>query len=527
MTSAVSLQAQNTAVDFATQSIQLAMNDEPRSLNSVKAVDALGIFIVEHMMDGLIRRDAKNQLVPAVAERWEMQGTTVRFWLRHNALWSDGKPVTAHDFVFAWRTVANPATASEYASMMYAVKNGEAVNSGKLPLEALGIKALDDFTLEVELEKPTGYFLQLMTFLVFFPAREDFYTAQHGRYFADVENMLFNGPFVLTKWVHGASLRLEKNPRYWNNANVHLNLIDIPYITNDSAARFNLFKDGKIAVEDGLVGIVTEQLHDALENRFRIHAHSDGTQWYIEFNSRPERPTSNINLRKAMQAVFDSQELVYKVLGIPGFVPGHSLFPVYLQGVKAKFRQEYPVHLPPLDIALARQYLQTAKQELGVDRIPPLSILADNREIAMLQAQYFQSLFKRTLDLDIRVDVQTFKQRLDKMHNGSFDMVIAGWGPDYDDPMTFADLFASWNGNNHGLYNSALYDSYIATAQGTDDQQVRMDAMGKAQQLLIDDAVLIPTYERVVSTVQNPKLQGLVFQQTGAQMVLTYARVVE
>lgn len=520
-------QTQDQAVDFATQSIQLAMSDEPRSLNSIKAVDAFGIYIVEHIMDGLLRRDANHQLVPAVAERWEMHGTSARFWLRHNALWSDGRPVTAHDFVFAWRTVVDPATASEYASMMYVVKNGEAINSGKMPLAELGVKALDDYTLEVELEKPTGYFLQLMTFIVFFPAREDFYTAQHGRYFADVENMLFNGPFTLTKWVHGAALRLEKNPSYWNRDAVHLNLINIPYITNDSAARFSLFKDGKIAVEDGLVGIVTEQLHGALENRFRIHSHSDGSQFYVEFNLRPQRPTSNLNLRKAMQAVFDSQELVYKVLGIPGYIPGHSLFPVYLQGVKAKFRQEYPVPLPSLDLAQARRYLQKAKQELGVDNIPPLSILADNREINILQTQYLQSLFKRTLDIDLRVDVQSFKQRLDKMHTGSFDLVIAGWGPDYDDPMTFADLFASWNGNNHGLYNSPLYDSYIKTAQDTDDQQIRMDAMSKAQQLLIDEAVILPTYERVISTVQHPQLQGLVFQQTGAQMVLTYARVVE
>jgi oligopeptide transport system substrate-binding protein len=493
----------------------------------MKATDQLSIFYLEHVMEGLLRKDERNELAPGVAERWEMEGTRVKFWLRQNAVWSDGKPVTAHDFVFAWRNVVNPETASEYAAIMYPVKNAEAINKGEAPLEALGIKALDDFTLEVELAAPTGYFLNLTTFIIFYPAREDFYLAQNDRYFADVENMIFNGPFIITDWVHGASLRMEKNPAYWNRDIITLNVIDTPYITNDSAARFNLYKDGKLAIENGLQGLEAEQLNDALANRMRIHAHSEGSVFFIEFNHRPDRVTRNLNLRKAMQAVYDSQELVYKAIGIAGFIPGRSLFPVYSTGVKEKFRIEYPVVNPPLDLQQARTYLELAKQELGLQKIPPLSILADDREVSILQAQYFQSLFKRTLGLEIKVDVQTFKQRLDKMFIGNFDLVLSGWGPDYEDPMTFADLFASWNINNRGRYSSPVYDSYIRTAQNSDDQQVRMDAMGKVQQLAIDDVVILPTYERVANTVRHPKLQGVLFKQSGASMVLTYARVAE
>jgi oligopeptide transport system substrate-binding protein len=515
------------AVDFATQSIQLGMTGEPRNLDSMRATDTLSGFIIEHVMEGLLRKDGQNQLAPGVAERWEMDGTRVKFWLRKGALWSDGEPVTAHDFVFAWRNVVDPATASEYAAMMYVVKNGEAINSGKLPITALGITAVDAYTLEVELAVPTGYFLHLTTFQTFYPAREDFYRAQDGRYFADVENMVFNGPFSITRWVHSASLRMEKNPRYWNSDIVHLNVIDIAYITPDSAARFNLFKDGKIAIEEGLVGLEAEQLRNALDSRLRIRSHSDGSLFYLEFNHRPERVTSNLNLRRAMQAVFDSEELVYKVIGIAGYKPGVAIQPSYMLGKHGLFREEYPVIRPPLDLAKAQEYLALAKAELGVDTLPALTILADDREIARLQAQYFQSLFQRTLGLEIKVDIQTFKIRLDKMLYGDFDLVLAGWGPDYEDPMTFADLFASWNVNNRGRYASDLYDSYIRTAQNSSEPAVRMDAMGKAQQLIIDDAVVLPTYERVANTVQHPKLTGVVFKQTGGAMVLTYARVVE
>jgi len=410
---------------------------------------------------------------------------------------------------------------------MYVVKNGEAINRGDLPLEALGITAVDDYTLEVELEAPTGYFLQLMNFMIFYPVRQDFYEAQNGRYFADVENMVFNGPFRITRWVHSASLRLEKNTRYWNSAVVHLNLIDIPYITPDSAARFNLFKDGKIAIEEGLVGLQAEQLRNALDSRLRIHSHSDGSLFYLEFNHRPERVTSNLSLRRAIQAVFDAEELVYKVIGIAGFKPGIAIQPSYMRGLHGLFREEYPVRRPPLDLIQAKAYIEQAKAELGVEAIPPLAILADDREISRLQAQYFQSLLQRTLGLDIKVDVQTFKIRLDKMLYGDFDLVLAGWGPDYEDPMTFADLFASWNVNNRGRYQSAEYDRYIRSAQSSTDPQQRMDDLGRAQQLIIDDAVVLPTYERVANTVQHPKLSGVIFKQTGASMILTYARVLE
>jgi oligopeptide transport system substrate-binding protein len=524
---AAASRAQDRGVDFATQSVQIAMSGEPRNLNSMKATDLLSIFFLEHVMEGLLTKDARNELAPGVAERWEMDGNKAKFWLRRNAVWSDGRPVTAYDFVFAWRNVVNPATASEYASIMFPVKNAEAINRGEAPLEALGIQAIDDYTLEVELESPTGYFLNLTTFMIFFPAREDFYKAQNDRYFADVENMIFNGPFTITEWVHGASLRMEKNPSYWNAGSVALNVINIPYITPDASARFNLYKDGKLAVENGLSGLAAEQLNDALQNRLRIHAHADGSVFYVEFNHRPDRVTRNINLRKAMQAVYDSQELVYKVIGIAGYVPGKSLFPVYSNGVAGKFREEYPVKNPPLNLQQARAYLAQAKLELGLEQIPALSLLGDDGEIAALQAQYLQSLFKRTLGLDIKIDIQTFKQRLDKSQNGNFDMILTGWGPDYEDPMTFADLFASWNMNNKGRYSSPLYDEYIRTAQSTDDPLIRMNAMGNAQQLLIDDAVLLPTYERVANTVQNPKLEGIVFKQTGAAMVLTFARVLE
>src|SRR5690606_1146884 len=145
-----------------------------------------------------------------------------------------GEKVTAHDFVFAWQTVLNPETASRYAFILAPIKNAEAIAAGKLSPELLGVKALDDFTLQVTLERPCAYFLNLTTFATYFPVRKDFYLQHKERYFADTDNMIFNGPYTLNKWVHGATLRLEKNKIFWNAQAININTIDVPFISTDS-----------------------------------------------------------------------------------------------------------------------------------------------------------------------------------------------------------------------------------------------------------------------------------------------------
>ena len=524
---AVAQVTEDKGSDFATQTIQLALSTEPPQLNYMKTTDSVSFFVIEHVQEGLLRKDKRNQLAPGIAERWEMNGDTATFWLRKNAKWSDGEIITADDFVFSWRHVVDPNTASEYASIMFPVKNAEAITQGKMPIEELGITALDDFTLEVKLESPTGYFFNLMPFALYYPAREDFVNAQNGRFGADVDTMLYSGPFILSQWVHGASLRMEKNPNYWDKDSITLNAINIPYITPDSPARFNLYKDGKLAMEGGQTGLGSEQLKNALDSRYRIRSNSDGTVFFMEFNHRKERVTHNMNLRKAIQLIFDSQELVNKVIGIAGYVPGKSLIPVYLDGVNNKFRQEYKVQNVDLNLEQARHHLALAKQELQLESLPPLILLVDEGATSSLQAQYFQAHFKQTLGLEIRIDIQTFKQRLAKTHSGDFDLTLAGWGPDYEDPFTFTELFASWNVNNHGRYASDEFDALTRVVQNTADRKTRMDAMGKLQQLIIDDVVILPTYERKVSYVQNPNLQGVLFKVTGGSPIYTYSSVSE
>ena len=203
-------------IDATNNTISLILKQEPPQLDSTLATDAVSGMILGHIMEGLLRYDENNALVPGVAERWDIGENGATFWIRDSARWSNGDPVTAADFVYAWRKPVDPANASEYAFIMFPIKNAEAINTGKLPKEELGVRAVGEHRLEVTFEQPIAFFDKLVAFATFAPVQEAFYDQAAGRYGADADTLLYNGPFVIARWVHGAHLRLEKNPYFRN-----------------------------------------------------------------------------------------------------------------------------------------------------------------------------------------------------------------------------------------------------------------------------------------------------------------------
>jgi len=511
------------AIDVENNSITVAMREEPPQLDSGRATDTSSGSVLHHTMEGLLGYDYYDQLTPGVAERWEIRNDGATFWLRDDAFWSDGQPVTAHDFVFAWRHALDPETASQYAFILYPVLNAEAINNGELPVSTLGVEAVDDRTLEVKLERPTPYFDKLVAFYTYYPIREDFFLSTNGRYGSDADMLLYNGPYKMTSWIHNSSMRWEKNPYYWSDEKGFLDAIDVAYITQDVNARLNLFKDGQIADTH----LVAPMLPNAMEQRWHIQRFIEGTVFYLEFNHREERITRNHNLRKAMQLAQDPTELVYKALKEASFLPGTSLFPAFIQGVNGPFREEHPPPEHRLNIAKAREHLELARQELGLEEFPPIVLLSQDSPVALVVAEYYQALYRKNLGLEIRIDAQIFKQRLAKTVAGEFDIVNAGWGPDYNDALTFGDLFASWNLNNRGRYNSQRYDELVRTAQSSLDPNTRMDAFAEMQQLIYDDVVVIPLYERGWSYVVDPRLQQMRRRSIGPEIDYSYAYIDE
>lgn len=511
--------ASSLALDYETRTVTTSIRNEPPNLDTTRSIDVESYNIQHTVMEGLLRYDVNSNLQPGVAERWELDGTRATFWLRPDALWSDGKPVTAHDFVFAWRTAVDPKTASQYAFLIYPVKNAAAINRGEMPLEALGVRAVGDRVLEVDLENPIAYFHKLTAAQTYYPIREDFYKSRNGRYGADAADLLYNGPFRITRWVHGASLRMEKNELYWDKDSIWLNVINIAYITPDAVARLNLFQDGRLADVDYLPG---EALDQVLQQRWPLRKYNDGSMWFIELNFREGRLTRNYHLRRALQLANDQTELVYKVLKTPSFTVAESLFPGYIKGENGPFRQEYPPPRVTTDLVAARAELELARQELGLDTFPPLVLLADDTPGAITHSEYLQEYLRRHLGLEIRIDRQNFRQRLEKQNQGEFDLTIKGWSADYDDPLSFADLFASWNLNNNGRYNNPELDANVRIAERSLDQRERLQAFAEVQRILIEDAVILLAYERGVLYVQDPRLKNVARRVIGPP--LDYAR---
>ena len=219
----------------------------------------------------------------------------------------------------------------------------EEITNGKLPPESFGVVAVGDYELIVSFANPVPYFDKIAAYATLLPVREDYHERQAGRYAADAaDKLLFNGPFLLTRWVHGASYRLEKNPNYWDSGRIHLEAIDVPYLTTDSNATLNLYRDGRVAMIGQEAGLGSESLKQVVNAGWPVRQMRDGSVWYLELNHRRDRLTRNLNLRRALQLVIDKGELLYRVIKTPGYIPADSLFPVWLRGVNGLFRQEYP-----------------------------------------------------------------------------------------------------------------------------------------------------------------------------------------
>ncbi|MFT5603215.1 MAG: oligopeptide transport system substrate-binding protein [Paracoccaceae bacterium] len=495
--------AHAAAVDPQQQSITLSLATEPPSLDSMLATDQISSFLLSHLMEGLVQYDEQGNLAPAIATHWQIREDGATFWLRDNARWSDGRAVRAQNFVYAWRRALSPEAASQYAFILFPVKNAEAINRGELPSQELGVKAVGDYRLEVQFERPCPYFDKLTAFMTYYPARQDVVERWGRAFAADVDKMVFNGPFTLAKWVHGAHLRLDKNLRYWNEKAIRLQEINMPYITSDPTAQYNLYKDNRIA----LAALDAATLSDAVSRGYEARLFDFGTLFFLEFNHRPERATHNLALRRAIQAVLEPSLLVYKVLGLPGIKPAYSLFPSGMRADGAKFSERYPAPVVAYDLDKARAYLAQARRELG--EIKSLTLLVGDSARAVNEAEYYQYVLKQALGLDTRLDQQTFKQRIAKMRRGEFDIAAAGWGPDFDDPITFGDLFASWNDNNRGRFESQRYDDWVAKAQSSTDIATRLQAFDHLQRIISEQVVIIPTYENVGLYTQHPQLKGV------------------
>lgn len=505
----------------AKQELHLMNGDQIPTMDSSKATDTYAFQFLGESMEGLYRLGKDGEVKPGIAEDHKVSddGLTWTFKLRKDAKWSNGDPVTAHDFVYAWQRAVDPKTGSEYGPYMMdgVIKNATAVNEGKVPVDQLGVKAEDDYTLVVELENPTPYFKSLTTFGTFLPLNQKFVEEKGDKYATSSENLLFNGPFTLEKWNSTSNeWELVKNDNYWDKDAVKLEKITF-VVVKDPQAGVDLYEKGDVD-RAGL----SSDLVDVYSSNDDYATVPQASVFYLKLNqvrNGQKTPLANKNIRKAIMMAVDKEAGVNEILN-NGSIAANGLIPkdfVQVPSTGKDFR-ETNGDLAVFDKKEAQKYFEKGLKELGVDKIS-LEFLGDDGENAKVFNEYIANQLKTNLPgLDITIKSVPFEQRINADTNQDYDIQFAGWGPDYLDPYTFLNLWITDGGNNHMGYSNPEYDKLLKDVQTTyaNDQDKRYELMLKAEKILLDDAAIAPIYQRSVAFLQNPKVHNIIYNKFGA-----------
>ncbi|MCP8615574.1 peptide ABC transporter substrate-binding protein [Salirhabdus salicampi] len=536
--------------DDAEDDVEDSQEDEPKVLNlldgaeiptmdSSLASDAIAFQWLNETMEGLYRLGPDNLPVDGVAIKDETEisedGTVWTFHLRDNAVWSNGDPVTANDFVFAWRRAIDPETGSEYGPFMMngIIKNATEVNEGELPLEDLGVEALDDYTLQVTLEKAVPYFESLMTFGTFLPLNEDFVTEQGDQYALEAENLLFNGPFVMTEWKHEEGWTLEKNEDYWDADTVQLDGINIKVVKERSTA-VNLYENGDI----DRVGLASEDVE-----RYRTHDDyrevPEAVLFYLKMNQAftdgdgnetEDTPLANKDVRLAIAKAVNKQDLVDVILANGSKVSnaavpeGFSAHPETGEDFRS-INGDLLTH----NVEEAQAHWADALAALGTDTVE-LELLGGDSDTAKEMQEYIKNQLETNLEgLTVNLTNVPFKERLDRDTNRDYELQFSGWGPDYLDPNTWLEMWTTGNGYNKMGFSNEEFDTLVEQANNEllGSPVERFEAFLEAEKVLMEDAAIAPLYQRSSAQLQRPYVKGVAIHPMGADYSYKWAYIEE
>lgn len=512
------------------QILNLIMGAEIPSMDSALVTDSVGFDLLNNVNEGLYRLNQENVAVPAIAEgepTVSEDGLVYTFKIR-DAKWSDGSPVTAGDFEFAWKRAMNPETGSEYGPYMMAgvIKNATAISEGTVDYTELGVKAVDEKTLEVTLEKQVPYFLSLMSFGTFLPQKEAFVTEQGEAYATNSDTLLSNGPFVLKAWDGtGLSWQLVKNDQYWDAESVKLTEINYD-VVKETATAVNLYTTGE-KDRTGLSGEYAMQY----ANDPDLFKELETSVFYFKFNQErngEKTPLANVNIREAISKAFNKEDLVNVVLA-NGSVPANYLVPAeFTYTEDGEDFRAVNGDMATYNVEEAKAAWEKGLSELGVTELS-LEILGGDSDLSKKMDEYFKSQLEGNLEgLTITLKEVPFNVRLDLDTNQDYDIQVAGWGPDFQDPYTFMNLWLTGGGNNMMSYSNPKYDELVNSAAGelAMDADARWAAMAEAEKLLIEeDFAIAPIYQRGTMSLVKPYVKGIVAHPFGGDYSYKWAYI--
>lgn len=475
---------------------------EPTSLNTLLATYAYDFTPINAMIECLYRDDENDVPQPAGAETVDISDDKLvyTFHLREDATWSNGDPVVATDYEFAWQQALNPKVASDYAYMLYFIHNAQPYFNGEVEWSEVGVKVIDDYTLEVTLDNPLPYATDLFAFPTLAPINQKFYEEVGAdKYATDAEYFCCNGMYELTEWSHNSQIVFQKREDYWNADAVGPDTIVYKIIT-DSQAGLNSYLSREIDYTDLDSGEVVQQAEAA---GFEVGVKPARSSYYLIVNTEDEF-MSNQNLRLALAYSIDKQALVDTVYQNDN-QPMTSFTPPAIMGAagadgptfqEALLEERGEMYPGSGDLEKAQEYLQAALEELGctVDELN-LSIDCADDSLRRNCATFLQEQWRQNLGIEnIAVNSMQTKQVSANRQSGDYCMSLGGWSPDYNDAINFLDLWVTDGGNNDSFWSNAEYDELIAQATAEADEEVRQQYLFDAEEILAAEMPIIPLY---------------------------------
>lgn len=497
---------------------RMNISTEPPTLDPAQSQDQVSFTVLNGLYEGLTRKDENGQNVPGIAEKWDISedGKTYTFHLRTDAKWSNGDPVTAGDFEFAWKRVLDPQLKPEpasYAYQLYYIVNAESYNTSKgATADQVGVKATDDHTLVVNLNSPTPYFLSLMSFQTFFPVHKS--VKDNEAWAASASTIISNGPFKMGDWQKNTSIKIVPNENYYAKDEIKLAGVEFSEVA-DSATELSMYQTDQLDWAGKPTGEIPADQLESLKSSLPDEFNQKGiaSMYYYLFNTT-EKPFNNEKIRKAFSMAITRQDITDKVTRA-GELPAYGIVPPGIAGEKEEYRKEVPDTYFKEDFEEAKKLLAEGMAEEGVTKLPAIKLTFNTSDNHKKIAEAVAEMWRKNLGVEVSIENQEWGVFLENRNKLNYQVARAGWGADYNDPMTYIDLFTSKSGNNNTGFASPEYDELVAKAYASSDAKERMTLMQQAEKLLIDTRAIMPIYYYSDVFLQKKGFKGIFIDYKG------------
>lgn len=483
------------------QVLNLAISAEPPTLHPGKIGDATSNLILMQTFEGLMRLDQSGKPVEAMAESYQVSDDklTYTFTIREDAKWSNGDPVTAHDFEYAWKWVLdpqNPDTPS--ADQMFVLKNASEAKSGEVSVDEVGVKALDENTLEVQLDFPSNYFLDIVANTVFYPIHSN-NDQENPDWALDAgEQYVSNGPFKLESWEHKNKLVLVKNETYWDADTVILETVHLPIVTDENT-EYNLFQNGEIDFAGNPTGNLPLSAIQSLKSEGTLNTNHTSGAYYYAFNIQVE-PFDNVNIRKALSYAIDRQAIVDNITQ-------SNEQPAMAYVSPTVWEQNEEGYFLDNNIEEAKELLKKGLEESGydsVENLPEIELIYNTSEEHALIAQAIQDMWKQNLGIEITLKNEEWQVYIDNIDNKNFQLARLGYGAQVDDPFVTLNAYSSKTaGKNYMEWENDEFKDLLSKAKQETDPEKYHQLLQDAEKVMFDDAIVMPIYFNSSVNVQK------------------------